>query len=328
MNVQKVISGFIPFLFIIIISGCAQSVQTLPTVSSITSTNTISVTVEAKISTPTVTNTPLPTAALTNTPTLSAEDARQNMLVLLANNRGCRLPCLWGITPGASHFLRAQEILMPLSNIAETAIFDSSYFGGGILIHIDEGYRFNVSVSYLYKNDIVNRINFRTSEENLAKKDEYGNQIKIPVFDSQAFKKRTEYYSLSHLLSKEGMPDTVLIQSSGLPVGGGMDIAVLYPDQGIWANYSMIIISNNGVIKRACPANSHIEMELFPPGDPASFFSLLDATDWGVTKNGYMPLEKATSLTLEEFYQAFRNPTDKCIETPARLWPTPEPGGG
>jgi len=39
----------------------------------------------------------------------------------------------------------------------------------------------------------------------------------------------------------------------------------------------------------------------------------------------WKPIEEATNMSLEEFYQAFREPTDKCIETSAKLWPTPEP---
>jgi len=51
------------------------------------------------------------------------------------------------------------------------------------------------------------------------------------------------------------------------------------------------------------------------------------ANMWPVPINDlyYKPIEKATSMTLKQFYDTFRQPTDKCIETPAKLWPTPEP---
>ena len=38
---------------------------------------------------------------------------------------------------------------------------------------------------------------------------------------------------------------------------------------------------------------------------------------------GFEALEEATSMSVEQFYEIFRNPTDKCIETPTNLWPTP-----
>ncbi len=157
-----------------------------------------------------------------------------------------------------------------------------------------------------------------------------GNWIsKGPVFDSPTFIKRVEYYSLAHVLSEQGMPDSVMIEGAGLSssypvILGELDIALLYPDQGIWVNYTMAG-DYQDIVERGCPANAHIQMELYPPGNRDSFFSLLDQTNWGITKNGYKPLGEVTSMSVEEFYQTFRNPTDKCIETPANLWPIPEP---
>jgi len=65
-------------------------------------------------------------------------------------------------------------------------------------------------------------------------------------------------------------------------------------------------------------------MELYPPGNGDSFFELLEQTDWSVKMNHYKPLEEVTSMSLEEFYRIFREPTNQCIETPANLWPIPE----
>jgi hypothetical protein len=43
---------------------------------------------------------------------------------------------------------------------------------------------------------------------------------------------------------------------------------------------------------------------------------------------GYIPLEKATTMSLDEFYQTYRQPGNECLMTPAEIWPTPESGGG
>ena len=183
-------------------------------------------------------------------------------------------------------------------------------------------------MAYLYEDDgIVSSIGFEALEEGLYKKDEYGNQIKTSIYDLPTFGKRVEYYSLSHVLSEQGIPDSVLIyipRVEGYPlvVGTGiMEAALLYPEQGIWIKYTMSMYNNGNIIK-GCPANAHIEMELYPSGNPELFFSLLEQTDWGRTKGGYKPLEEATSMSLEKFYETFRNPTDQCIETPIHLWPT------
>ena len=79
-----------------------------------------------------------------------------------------------------------------------------------------------------------------------------------------------------------------------------------------------------GANVRGCPPNAHVEMELYPPGSSDSFFELLKQTDWAVKMNDYKPLEEVTSMSVQEFYDTFREPTNKCIDTPAKLWPTPE----
>ena len=81
----------------------------------------------------------------------------------------------------------------------------------------------------------------------------------------------------------------------------------------------------NGSNVRGCPLNAHVEMELYPAGHADAFFERLKATDWAVKLNSYKPLEEVSSLSLEEFDETFSQPTDKCIETPANLWPIPEP---
>jgi hypothetical protein len=196
-------------------------------------------------------------------------------------------------------------------------------------LYVEGDLRLNIRIAYWY-DDIgtVDFIFFRAIEE-LVKTDTNGNWIsKQPIIDFPNYYKRVEYYSLSHVLSEQGMPSSVVIKASGAPGGpmiaAGIDIALLYPDQGIWVNYTMPMYNLDGV-KKGCPANAHIEMELFPPGNPDFFFTQLDQTDWGVIKNGYIPLEEATSMSVEQFYHKFLNSNDNCIETPAYIWPTPEP---
>jgi hypothetical protein len=252
------------------------------------------------------------------------------LLSLLANNGNCRLPCLWGITPGKSNYKEARGILMPLSSLAETVVFDWLYPGGGISPQYIEGdFRLNSSVSYLYNDDgIVSAVYFESLEEELSK-DEYGNQLTTPIYGSPEFIQRVEYYSLSHLLSEQGIPTSVMI-SRELTYENNrrsflINIAVLYPNQGIWAQYTTWMAENEvGSSMRSCPINARIEMYLTPTENPDSYYALLDKTDWGTTKVGYRPLEEVTSMSVDEFYETFRNPTDQCIEMPTNLWPTPE----
>lgn len=338
MKILKTSQWFSLLLFVTMITGCTQTTEST-IISSATApvllvsaspTETMPPTL-----TPTATGIPTPAFTPTTVPTLPAEDARKRLLELLATNEDCRLPCLWGITPGKSNYHEARNILMPLSSIAipELTSFEplNGILGATITtLYIEGDLNLNASISYnVYgDDDIINNVYFEVLEEDLGKKDEYGNQIKTPIYDSPTFGKRVEYYSLSHVLSEQGIPDSVMIyipRVEGYPiVAGVLDAALLYPEQGIWVNYEMSM-DNNGNNIKGCPANAHIEMQLYPSGNPESFFSLLEKTDWERTKGGYKPLEEVTSMSLEQFYETFRNPTDQCIETPTNLWSTPEP---
>jgi hypothetical protein len=219
--------------------------------------------------------------------------------------------------------------LLPLRGIAEKAYFYPASPDSISPFYLEDSHRLYTRLIYLYSDEgVINLIGFRVLEEELSK-DEYGNQLTTPIYGSPEFIQRVEHYSLSHLLSEQGIPASVMI-SRELTYENNrrsflIDIAVLYPNQGIWAQYTTWMAENEvGNSMRSCPINARIEMNLFPPGNPDSFYALLDKTDWGITKVGYKPLDEATSMSVEEFYETFRNPTDQCIETPTNLWPIPE----
>lgn len=333
MKIQKIVSWFGSLFFVAIVSGCAQPVQGTPTLTLGLPTIPVTMTIAAETITPTLTSSPTGTpipATPTDVPTLPAEDAHQRLLALLANNNDCSLPCLWGITPGKSSFLEARSILLPLRDIAETAYFDPASPDSISPLIVENNQRLYTDIAYLYNaNDVITLMRFRALEEELSQ-DEYGNQLTTPIYGSPEFIQRIEYYSLSHLLSEQGIPTSVMI-SRELTYENNrrsflINIVVLYPNQGIWAKYTTWMDENAvGSNIRSCPVNARVEMNLTPTGNPESFYTLLDRTDWGVTKGEYKPLDEATSMSVEEFYQTFSQPTDKCIETPANLWPTPEP---
>lgn len=340
-------------LFLIVIfTGCVQSPEKLATPSPVTtnfpvpsnpptetmqptltlspaSTNTIK-----PLSIPTVVPT-LPTFTPTFISTLSVEDARQRLLDLLANNGGCQLPCLWGITPGKSSYLEAHSIMISLSGIAETVHPDSI---SPLYVDVEDNShpnkrvvdRLNTKLGDDYGTDgIISSISFGALQEEVTF-DANGNWTeKRPIFDSTTFGKRVAYYSLAHVLTEQGVPASVMIQFNGASLypdyALGLDIALIYPDQGIWVNYKMPM-QNRANAKVGCPNGSaQVDMELFPSGNRNSFYAQLDQTNWGVTKGAYKPLEEVTGMSVEKFYETFRNPTsDQCIQAPANLWPTPE----
>jgi hypothetical protein len=335
MKIQKISRWFSLLLFITAVAGCSQLTENVETSSPIASVLPDSRASQTETLTPTLTLVPTVTQTQSLTPiavpSLPVEDARKRLLDLLATNGDCRLPCLWDITPGDSDYQKARNILMPLSSIAETAHFASSSPVDDVSpLYVEGDLHLNTRVAYLYDdNGIISHLNFRVFEENVTT-DSKGNWTgKTPIYDSPSFKKRVEYYSLSNLLSEQGIPASVMLATDGpsLTYIGvlNVNIVLLYPDQGIWAKYTTSMDESKvGSSIKSCPANAHIELNLYPPGNADSFTSLLEETEWGVTKDGYKPLDEATSMSVEEFYQTFRTPTDKCIETPTNLWPTPE----
>ncbi len=318
---------FTLILLMAAISSCTQSAESVanqpPIISDLPATAIISK--EPSVTTDTLTLTPTPTLI----PILQSEEAGRKLLELLSNNSSCRLPCLWGITPGKSTYQEAQAIMASLSSISRSTGFTPQ--GGSInptLIENDMMLIINAgfNTDSLSSHQIVSRIGLRVRNFKIGKPDD--DTALSTVFDSKIFGDRIMYYSLHNQLSEQGIPSSVMISTSSVSVleggSGVFDILLLYPDQGILVNYSMQGYLFGPAI-RGCPANAHVEIELYPTGDSDSFFEMLKQTDWVIKFGYYKPLEEVTSISIDEFYQTFREPNDKCIETLAKLWPTPEP---
>jgi hypothetical protein len=316
---------FLPgLLLIMLLAGCAQPIRSTETpspASTVTPTETMTPTL---ILTPTVIPTDTPTAI----PTFTEEQARARLLELLANN-GCRLPCLWGITPGKSTSQEAQAILGPLSTISVSTNFHPN--GGGSIVpwYTEDDLVLTTTVGFnvdsLSNNQIVSRIGFHAGEHKHLPDDN------SPIYDSKTFGERLRPYMLPGILSEFGKPASVVMQTYGKQVGiGGFEIILVYPDQGIFVHYIMQM-RTVGSNARGCPANAEVQLELSPSGDANAFTKSLAKTDWGafakiepVDNPYWKSIDIATSMTLEQFYETFRQPTDKCIETPLKGWYVPE----
>jgi hypothetical protein len=312
-------------LVLLALVGCTST----PPVEIPTTTPTITLT-------PSPTFTPIPSATPTLIPTLTVEDARAKLLDLLATNGNCNLPCLWGITPGESTPQEARAILIPLSSISDPMAtgFDSDS-GATFFDYYEGNMMFDTAVSFETNNSVVSHIFFQ-AREFLHGEPGDASVIK-PIYDSETFGERVHPYMLTSILSMQGMPAAVLISTDGGFERGkdvpGFYILLLYPDQGLLVSYTTYRKLVGGNVQ-GCPANAWVELELYPAGKGEFFSEFISKSQWAnlwpaLPDNPYWrPIEKATSMSLEKFYQTFSQPTNKCIETPANLWATPEPGGG
>ena len=326
MKLPRIIICLPCLLLIALLTGCAPLTRSMETPDQPAST---AIPTAYPTNLPTITPIFIPTAAPTNNPTavptLTGVQARDQLLNLLADNKSCRLPCLWDITPGKTTNLEARTILLPLSVISISTHLSGNSPDGIWMVYDKSDLRTSIELNYLFDiNGVISRIAFR-AEETKKIPDRF-----LPIYDSKTFGERLHPYMLSGILSEFGKPASVIIHSLGHPItgSGGFEILLIYPDQGIFVHYTTQI-EIVGDYARGCPANAHVELELYPPGNPDAFAKSLAETDWAfawpklMVNPSWKSIEDVTSMSLEQFYKTFHQLTDKCIDTPTKEWYIP-----
>jgi hypothetical protein len=200
--------------------------------------------------------------------------------------------------PGKTDSREAQFIHFPLSSISSKDNFDE---GGG-----------EFSFSYKIKElEIGWYVDYRIPYEkdtieliyvDIGAHKKIGFDKGINIFGDPSFVDFFEIFTLPQILTTYGKPSEVLISLTA------------------WREPTddMII---------GCPLKAHITMWLVSPGNEAPYDEILSGmTEWNFISpdfSEYKSIEEATSMTLDEFYQIFKHPSDTCLETPAELWPDP-----
>lgn len=297
---------------LLLTSSCARS-NNLITKPNISTTLTVPNTHVILTDTPTLLETPYVI------PTLPTDKAQTVILNLLANNGNCLLPCLLGITPGESSFEEARKILLPFEGIATSSYLNQSDTGGINIRYVNIEAELNVSIGFVAdsRSQYIDRVVLRA---NAQRKTKNGFE---DIFNSNLYSKSMNYYLLSTVLSKYGRPtDVLLFTSADIPPQQPwwpFEIIVSYPIQGILVHYKtpLIIDGTNSV---GCPGNSQIQLELRPFGSIDSTEEFLKSYKLPYP-DLYKPIEEVTSLSIDEFWEIFSLPTDKCIESPSKYWP-------
>ena len=309
----------LPSLIVVMLAtGCAQPIRGTETALP----GSTAILTEPLTPTPTLNSTNMPNAI----PTLPEKQARSRLLELLANNGGCYLPCLWGITPGITTNLESRAILLPLSGISISTHLSNNSPDSIWPTYTEGELKTSADLRYIFESDgVISRIAFQVGEfQELPDR-------RSPIYDSKTFGERLRPYMLPGILSEFGKPASVVIHTYGkqLTGSGGFEIVLLYPDQGMLVHYTTQM-KTVGVNAVGCPANAQVELELYPSGDADSFAKSLSSTIWGafvlpepIDDSHWKPIDKANSMSLEQFYETFRQPTEKCIETPLKGWYVP-----
>ncbi len=296
-------------LFILIgLLGCSSEGRTLaietPTPESYSTpeiTPTITSTITAS-PTRTLTPTLVPTTTETpfHTPVLT--EASEAVRQLLMQEMECESPCIWGVIPGQTTLEEAQDIFIRLKEPLQigqmigdvySTIFDfNDGLGGTVILSVDNGY---------------------VSSINLG--------IGLANFKGDPYPRTWQAYSPETLFNKYGPPSEVYFSVSYPREPPFMTGKAWYSMDIYFESKNIIVeygsgVTQEGELIRACPLSDQFssgvgiwfgEDPVFPP------------------PKGGVPLETATMLTLEEFYNLLKEGSKSaCFDLiPEAFYPSP-----
>jgi len=274
--------------------------------------------------TPSLTLSPTFTQALPSAtlfPALPAAEAEKTILDLLQTNGNCKLPCWWGLTPGKTS---AQDVKAFLERFRNTSYISFSDEKGGyidlhalsndLIVRPVLDYHINTNDDTLEMLSVQLNIERNLSEGGFEIA--YGDPLNAQLL---------RLYTLPQILSTYGKPGEALIWGNR-----GMmqfNLLLVYPESGILVNY-IAPLERVSEQYSECPSKAYPTFYFWPPEhkySPAEVASLQQGEGIGQEwLANYLPIEEATSLTLEEFYTIFQDARNTaCIETPVNLWPVP-----
>ena len=101
---------------------------------------------------------------------------------------------------------------------------------------------------------------------------------------------------------------------------------LLYPTRGAIVRYEGSADVEEDII-HGCPSGTFVSLWLVNPANVKLYENTLkDATGHSDIVTGspyYKSTMEAIGMSAEEFYEVFKNPTERCIESPLDIWPEP-----
>jgi hypothetical protein len=265
----------------------------------------------------TVDSTTTPTLSLP--PTISPDLWYQAIIDILSSNGNCRLPCWWGVHPGESTLQSFNNVFYP---IGYNELNKQGDFSEDFSISVNQINIPNLLMRMSFENNIVQRIYILA--DNINKPGD-----KVSHFDD--FARAMEKYSLESILAHYGIPSRVYLEvypkyepTSPLIYA----LWVFYDDLGILIDYEGEGIVIQGELVKICPDYDKLyTMEFYlqsPQIKPflSGFADEIQTFNEQVSQKSLLPLDKATTLTLEEFHNIFiSEKQDKCFQSSRELWP-------
>ncbi len=260
---------------------------------------------------------------LSPTPPATPEP-KAKALSLLGKNGNCRLPCIWGLTPGITTTAERQKILTSYREFSEPDFsfggLDESENSGGFGIKVIKD---NISITFgltYYETDhlikILSLVTWPQRDQRV-------------VFGDKNYSDLIEYYSLPSLLSNYGLPSEVLVISFPhdpflkAPYDA-FSIVVIYKELGIMAEYIAPTQRIEDKV-RGCPDQSYLTLRTWDTKKDISLKKIASiAAGDGISETAYdyfVPIQDATSMSIDDFYNIYKEPgNNQCLEVPSKLW--------
>lgn len=280
--------------------------------------------------------TPIPVATFTSVPSTPTE-INKDVLSFVKENGGCKLPCIFGLTPGASSSSTVNALIRNLqinstlsaeqrSNPSIDTFADYGWEGINFSF-VENQASIRMTLASRSRDEKVERLVFSAEAmqpiEGGAKKiygDPYYDELLTP-------------FTLSNILKTYGLPDQIIIRPfpddeghPSPPAQYTFDFVLFYPEQGFVVEY-VSVRDEKGKNFMGCPTKSYLtQLSTWNQGEASSineaiqYFTNLD----GISKvniGEYKQVQEVTALSLTDFYNMFRVPNSSdCVETPKQLW--------
>jgi len=266
----------------------------------------------------------------TRVPTIENNEAYDLLRKIIQDNSDCQLPCWGGITPGITSTLDAGEIVRPLFSVLDGG-FIADYKGHRYL-SAGGGRTFlvaNTEVSFIlgwwyYEGDnIVQKLHIKAFAYQEL------NGKRVITYGSEAYNQLFEEFSLHGILSVYGVPATVmtfaqLYTHNDTPFQNPEEfqLILLYPDKGIFIEYTMPLIRKGNNTGIACPSDAIFETWLIPSNSGDFYIELWSSYTTGSPDfTSRQPIDESIQMNSDEFYRTYLKADAQCFEVDMSIWP-------
>lgn len=245
--------------------------------------------------------------------TISPEQIDINIYLLLQKSSGCEFPCVWGITPGETSRMDAEQILSKNGvNLSSDPFRDWTEFYASVMT-LD---KISVQLAFYEREDTVEVVSL------------HGEGVYTP----SVFREKWASYSPENIILTYGSPSRVWIDadsnSGDSPSGNVLySLWLFYDPQGFLLRYYGTTKGSPSL--KLCPtfrepgnlgAVGYV-LDIYTKS-PQVIQPLEDIAEWSSRyPTSAINLEDAAEMTIDEFYALYQQ-EDKpiCIETPWDIW--------